>query len=112
MRSSAGTSNCSGSSRTSISPFYVGFSVAGYELALDPDGAVQDGPRTYWGVADVDGALARLVEVGAVVDEPVRDVGDGIRVATVRDPAGSLIGIIENPHFTIADAPSSAGPAR
>ena len=93
-------------------PFYVGFSVAGYELALDPDGAVPDGPRTYWGVAAVDHALARLVAVGAVVAEPVRDVGDRIRVATVRDPAGSLIGIIENPHFTIANAPSSPGPGK
>lgn len=93
-------------------PFYVGFSVAGYELALDPDGSVEDGPRTYWGVADVDRALARLVEVGAVLHEPVREVGDEIRVATVRDPAGSLIGIIENPHFSIADAPASPGPGK
>jgi predicted enzyme related to lactoylglutathione lyase len=84
-------------------PFYVGFNVAGYELALDPDGAVEAGPRTYWGVADADAALARLLAAGAVIDEGVRDVGDGIRVATVRDPAGSIIGIIENPHFALAE---------
>jgi hypothetical protein len=29
----------------------------------------------------------------------VQDVGDGIRVASVRDPWGNLFGVIENPHF-------------
>lgn len=35
---------------------YVGFNVAGYELALDPDGDPAAGPITYWGVADADRA--------------------------------------------------------
>jgi len=93
-------------------PFYVGFNVGGYELALDPDGAVAAGSRTYWGVADADAALQRLLDAGAVVDERVRDVGDGIRVAKVRDPAGSIIGIIENPHFAIVEVQSGPGPGR
>jgi hypothetical protein len=29
-------------------------------------------------------------------------VGEGIRLGTVRDPFGAIIGIIENPHFKIA----------
>jgi hypothetical protein len=33
------------------------------------------------------------------VHEPVKDVGGGIKVASVRDPFGSLFSIIENPHF-------------
>ncbi len=37
-------------------PFYVGFSVGGYELALDPDASSTPGGTagavTYWGVAD------------------------------------------------------------
>jgi predicted enzyme related to lactoylglutathione lyase len=93
-------------------PFYVGFNVGGYELALDPDVAVAAGPRTYWGVADADAALQQLVHSGAVVDEPVRAVGDGIRVATVRDPAGSIVGIIENPHFAIVEVQPGPGPGR
>ncbi|MBB5998823.1 hypothetical protein HNR25_002574 [Streptomonospora salina] len=28
----------------------------------------------------------------------VREVGGGIRVATVLDPEGSVLGLIENPH--------------
>jgi hypothetical protein len=35
----------------------------------------------------------------------VQDVGDGIKVATVADPFGNLIGLIENPHFKLPWAP-------
>lgn len=30
-------------------PFYVGFDVGGYELGLDPNANMADGPRTYFG---------------------------------------------------------------
>jgi hypothetical protein len=30
---------------------------------------------------------------------PIQDVGGDIRVATVADPFGNLIGLIYNPHF-------------
>jgi predicted enzyme related to lactoylglutathione lyase len=43
--------------------------------------------------------MARLVELGAEMLDPVQDVGEGIRVAAVRDPFGNRLGIIENPHF-------------
>lgn len=62
--------------------FYVGFNVAGYELALDPSGDPGLGPITYWGVADADAALAQLLAAGATARGEVQDVGDGIRVAT------------------------------
>ena len=92
-------------------PFYVGFSVGGYELALDPGSDPAGGPTTYWGVPEVDAAVAELVSLGATTDTPVRDVGDGIRVATVREPGGSVLGLIENPHFAADDVPSP-GPGR
>lgn len=93
-------------------PFYVGFSVAGYELALDPDGSVEDGPVTYWGVPDCDAAWDRLLNAGANAREPVREVGGGIRVATVTDPSENVVGIIENPHFALPDRPDSPGPGQ
>jgi len=84
-------------------PFYVGFAVGGFELGLLPDAQPgTTGARPLWGVADADVALARLVDLGAVVLEPVSDVGDGIRVAAVKDPFGNRLGIIENPHFDAA----------
>jgi len=81
-------------------PFYVGFSVGGFELGLVPDGVPgTDGVQTYWGVPDAVAELARLVSLGAEVIEPVKDVGGGIKVAAVRDPFGNRFGIIENPQF-------------
>ncbi len=77
-------------------PFYVGFNVGGYELGLLPDG---DGVATYWGTPDIDFEHARLLALGAKPNDPIQDVGEGIRVATVIDPFGNVVGIIENPHF-------------
>jgi predicted enzyme related to lactoylglutathione lyase len=85
-------------------PFYVGFSVGGYELGLVPD-AIPGGSGTQalWGVADADAAYARLVALGATALEPVTAVGDGIKVAAVTDPFGNRFSIIENPHFKPAE---------
>ena len=83
-------------------PFYVGFQIAGYELGLDPDVAdvaVGNNAVAYWGVGDVGEAFARLVSHGATPTQPVRDVGGDIKVATVSDPFGNVIGLIQNPHF-------------
>jgi hypothetical protein len=95
-------------------PFYIGFQVAGYELALDRSANPPSGPITYWGVSQAGRALARLIEAGATPDSgDVRDVGDGVRAATVREPGGSALGIIENPHFQLADSASPVdGPGR
>jgi predicted enzyme related to lactoylglutathione lyase len=86
-------------------PFYVGFNVGGYELGLDPDSsAAAAGPGgvvVYWGVSDASVAFARLVALGATARGTVQDVGEGIRVATVLDPFGNVLGIIENPHFKV-----------
>ncbi len=84
-------------------PFYVGFSVGGFELGLIPDGEPgQSGVEVYWGVADAAAELARLAPLGATVHEAVKDVG-GIKVGSVRDPFGNLFSIIENPHFKAHD---------
>jgi predicted enzyme related to lactoylglutathione lyase len=81
-------------------PFYVGYSVGGFELGLIPDAQPGTaGPQPLWGVADIESAVARLLELGASVLEPVADVGEGIKVAAVRDPFGNRFGIIQNPHF-------------
>lgn len=93
-------------------PYYVGFSVAGYELALDPDRSITDGPVTYWGVSNCGAAWDRLLAAGATARQPVRDVGGGIRVASVADPSGNVVGIIENPHFAPSDGAGSPGPGR
>ena len=85
-------------------PFYVGFSAGGFELGLIPDGEPgAAGVQVFWGIPDAAAELARLTALGAAVHEPVKDVGGGIKVASVRDPFGNLFGIIENPHFKLDD---------
>lgn len=84
-------------------PFYVGFNVGGFELGLDPGAEGQSpgpgGSVAYWGVANLAEVMTRLTSSGVGVVSPMKDVGDGILVATVRDPFGNVIGLIENPHF-------------
>jgi len=84
-------------------PFYVGFNVAGYELGLQPGAAdgKADGAVAYWGVQDAAAAYQRILELGATIHEAVQDVGQGIKVATVKDPFGNIFGIIENPNFKL-----------
>jgi hypothetical protein len=85
-------------------PFYVGFSVGGFELGLVPDATPStDGPRAFWGVDDAEATVKTLIELGAAPFEQLQDVGGGIKVASVTDPFGNSFGIIENPNFKIED---------
>ena len=85
-------------------PFYVGFSVGGFELGLIPDRVPSpDGPRAYWGVADIVAEVQRLVDLGGTVHEPITDVGGSIKVAALKDPFGNVFGVIENPLFNPND---------
>lgn len=84
-------------------PYYVGFNVGGFELGLDPDvstrGPGEGGSVAYWGVPNLEAALAAITARGATIASRLQDVGEGIRVATIADPFGNAIGLIENPHF-------------
>jgi predicted enzyme related to lactoylglutathione lyase len=84
-------------------PFYVGFNVGGFELGLDPDVSDQKpgagGSVTYWGVPSMDEAMASLKKNGAKIHSDAREVGEGIKVASLEDPFGNVVGLIENPHF-------------
>ena len=55
----------------------------------------------YWRVSDIASAVEHFVSAGAKTAEEIQDVGDGIKVATVVDPFGNMIGLIENPHFKL-----------
>ena len=90
-------------------PFYVGFNIAGYELGLDPNpeggSPRRGGSVAYWRVDDIEVGMRHFVDAGAVVVSGPQDVGDGIKVATVTDPFGNSIGLIENPHFALPGVP-------
>jgi predicted enzyme related to lactoylglutathione lyase len=88
-------------------PFYVGFNVGGFEIGLDPDMTnVSRGSNieTYLGVANINQAYKSLLEKGAQPHGEIRQVGGDIWVATVTDPFGNILGIIENPQFKIEDS--------
>ncbi|HEY0997417.1 MAG TPA: VOC family protein [Gemmatimonadaceae bacterium] len=89
-------------------PFYVGFNVGGFELGLDPDvsdrGPGAGGSVAYWGVGNLEEALASITARGGTIASPLQEVGEGIKVAIVSDPFGNSIGLIENPHFGSAQS--------
>jgi len=95
-------------------PFYVGFSPGGYELGLNPGADPEAGPRTYWGVRDIGAAAERMIALGAVAQDAVQEVGEGIKLGTFRSPGGDVVGLIENPEFKLAEpaVPGSDGPGR
>ncbi|MET9531859.1 VOC family protein [Streptomyces sp. NPDC006649] len=80
-------------------PYYVGFEVAGQHIGLVPGGAQQGmtAPVAYWQVPDIEAKLAEVTAAGAVVKEPAHDVGGGRLVATVTDPDGNVLGLLQDP---------------
>ncbi len=82
---------------------YAGFNIAGYELGLLHDTALAGaGPArlvAYWGVDDMERAVAYFLSCGATLVEPPVNVGGDIVVASLNDPWGNTIGLIRNPGF-------------
>ena len=80
------------------SPYYVGYDVAGQQIGLVPKGGPQDmtSPVAHWHVTDIEAALAELTAAGAAVKDPAREVGGGRVVASVTDPDGNVLGLIQD----------------
>jgi predicted enzyme related to lactoylglutathione lyase len=80
------------------SPYYVGFDVAGQHIGLVPGGGPQGmtSPVAYWHVPDIEAKLAEVTAAGATVKDAPNDVGGGRLVATVTDPDGNVLGLIQD----------------
>jgi predicted enzyme related to lactoylglutathione lyase len=78
-------------------PYYVGFDVAGQHIGLVPGGGGMTSPVAYWHVPDIEAKLAEVTAAGATVKEPPHDVGGGRLVATVTDPDGNVLGLLQDP---------------
>jgi predicted enzyme related to lactoylglutathione lyase len=78
--------------------YYVGFEAAGQHIGLVPGGGPQGmtTPVTYWHVPDIEAKLAEVTAAGATVNEPAHDVGGGRLVATVADPDGNILGLLQD----------------
>lgn len=78
--------------------FYVGFEAEGQHIGLVPNRGPQQmtSPVTYWHVADIEAKLAEVTAAGATVHEAAHDVGGGRLVATVTDPDGNVLGLLQD----------------
>jgi predicted enzyme related to lactoylglutathione lyase len=79
-------------------PYYVGFEAEGQHIGLVPGGGPQGmtSPVAYWHVADIEAKLAEVTAAGATVKDPARDVGGGRLVATITDPDGNVLGLLQD----------------
>ena len=86
-----------GSAPVMDEPYYVQFHDAGQEIGLDPHGHAKGmtGPVCYWHVDDIEAAFKALVAAGAKEQQSVQEVGAGRRVATVTDPDGNAVGLLQ-----------------
>lgn len=87
-------------------PFYVRYNIGGYNLGLHPDikSEIREkdtGMIAFWGVENVEAELKRLTDLGATLRFGAEDVGEGIVLATVIDPFGNILGLINNPNFKL-----------
>ena len=87
-----------GSPPQADSDYYVGFEAAGQHIGLVPNGGPQGmtSPVAYWHVPDIEAKIAEVTAAGAAVKDAPRDVGGGRRVATVTDPDGNVLGLLED----------------
>jgi predicted enzyme related to lactoylglutathione lyase len=78
--------------------YYVGFEAAGQHIGLVPGGGPQGmaSPVAYWHVPDIEAKLAEVTAAGATLKDPARDVGGGRLVATVTDPDGNVLGLLQD----------------
>jgi predicted enzyme related to lactoylglutathione lyase len=80
------------------SPYYVGFDVAGQHVGLLPGGGPQGltSPVAYWHVDDIEAKLAEVTAAGATIKDAPNEVGGGRVVASVIDPDGNVLGLIQD----------------
>ncbi len=80
------------------SPYYVGYEAEGQQIGLVPGGGEQGmtSPVAYWHVPDIEAKLAEVTAAGAALREPAHDVGGGRLVATVTDPDGNVLGLLQD----------------
>jgi predicted enzyme related to lactoylglutathione lyase len=80
-------------------PYYVGYEVGGQHIGLVPGGRDQgmSSPVAYWHVSDIKAKLADVTAAGATVQEAPHDVGGGRLVASVTDPDGNVLGLLQDP---------------
>ena len=73
-------------------PYYVGYNVDGFEVALNPAGG-SDGPVVNLDVDDLDASRQNLLDAGATERSAPREVAPGMRVCVLADKDGNPVGL-------------------
>jgi len=73
-------------------PYYVGFNVDGFEVALAPDDPT-GGPVAFADVENLDATRTALLAAGATERSAPRQVAPGARVCVLADADGNPIGL-------------------
>ena len=95
-----------------VHPPYIEFRLGDYQHELgildrkystpEPGNAPRPAPAgacVYWHVDDTPAAVERLVSLGATVLDAPRDFGTGFIGASVVDPFGNILAVMQNPHY-------------
>ena|SRR5690349_19411879 len=89
-------------------PGYIEFRLGDYQHELGlidsryaPAGSATGpaGALVYWHVDDVPATLEKLLTLGATEHQALTDRGHGFITASVVDPFGNILGIMQNPHY-------------
>jgi predicted enzyme related to lactoylglutathione lyase len=76
-------------------PYYVGFKVGDQDIGLVPN-SPEAGMTAFYHVSDIKQSLQSLVDGGSQTLREVNDVGGGRLVASIRDPEGNIIGLVQD----------------
>ncbi|MFE7975904.1 VOC family protein [Streptomyces shenzhenensis] len=88
-----------GAEPSTDAPYYVGFELDGQQIGLVPDAHDRafTGPVCFRDVPDITAAYQGLLAAGAESGEEPHDVGGGLKVASVKDADGNVIGLRQQP---------------
>jgi predicted enzyme related to lactoylglutathione lyase len=79
-------------------PYYVGYKNGDMEIGLVPQGPnAAPGGLAYWTVSDIASKVKALVAAGGTIVQEIRDVANGLLVASIKDSNGSIVGLRQFP---------------
>ena len=76
-------------------PYYIGFKVEDQDIGLVPN-SPEAGMAAFYHVSDIQQSLQSLLDAGSQILRKIKDVGGGRLVASVRDPDGNIIGLVQD----------------
>jgi predicted enzyme related to lactoylglutathione lyase len=77
------------------SPYYVGYKSGNVEIGLVPQ--QKGGAIAFWTVSDIAASVKALVEAGGTIVQDPTDVSNGLLVASIKDPDGTVVGLRQFP---------------